>query len=169
MHSPRHITVGKELPGYKTFLRSVVVSLLSFIIDFFACMLLVEKANLGYLGAMTISFTVATVVNYILSTKVIFGHGAMDNPGLEFLAFLGIAAVGLVLNGLDMYIFTTLLGIYYLVSRVLAGTLVFFFNYFCRRYLIFAGLGSSLKNLTKKTMTRIKARLGVSNPRHSGC
>lgn len=127
----------KGLPGYREFARSALVSLVSFALDFFACMLMVERTGLNYLVAMTISFTMGTIVSYSLSVLWIFGRG----PGRwhrEFLAFLGTAGIGLVLNGLAMFCFTDLFRIHYLVSRVLSSTLVFFFNFACRKFLIFA-------------------------------
>lgn len=127
----------KGLPGYREFARSALVSLLSFALDFFVCMLIVERTGMNYLVAMTISFTLGTVLNYILSILWIFGRG----PGrwhMEFLAFLGTAGIGLVLNGMAMFCFTGLFRIHYLISRVLSSTLVFFFNFACRKFLIFA-------------------------------
>lgn len=127
----------KDLPGYREFARSALVSLVSFALDFFVCMLIVERTGMNYLVAMTISFTLGTILNYVLSILWIFGRG----PGrwhMEFLAFLGTAGVGLILNGVAMYCFTSLCQIHYLISRVLSSTLVFFFNFACRKFLIFA-------------------------------
>jgi putative flippase GtrA len=144
MQMPKALTVEKGLPGYRAFLRSVAVSAVSFALDFFLCMLLVEKGRLGYLPATALSFVAGTVLNYFLSSLLVFGKGHIDSRGLEFLAFLGIAGIGLLLNALDMYIFTSLAGIHYLISRVISGSLVFFFNYACRKFLVFADLGSNI-------------------------
>jgi len=154
----------KGLPGYREFARSVLVSLVSFALDFFVCMLIVERTGMNYLIAMTISFTLGTILNYVLSILWIFGRG----PGrwhMEFLAFLGTAGVGLVLNGLAMYGFTSLCKIHYLVSRVLSSTLVFFFNFACRKFLIFADGAKGPLAMARRHWDRFKGK--HSSARHS--
>lgn len=153
----------KGLPGYREFARSALVSLVSFALDFLVCMVIVERTGMNYLPAMAISFTLGTILNYFLSIIWIFGRG----PGrwhMEFLAFLGTAGVGLVLNGLAMYCFTSLCRIHYLVSRVLASTLVFFFNFACRKFLIFADGEKGLVAWIRHHWLRFRTR--HSSPRH---
>ena len=150
MRAKRELIVGKELPGYRAFLRSVLVSSLSFILDFFLCMFLVEKFQFGYLAATVMSFMTGTILNYCLSSRFVFGRGSIESRSLEFLAFIGIASIGLFLNAIDMYVLTSFLGLHYLVSRVIAGSLVFFFNYFCRKFLVFADIGMGFSRLIKR-------------------
>lgn len=141
----------RQLPGYREFLRSALVSGLSFILDFFLCMLIVEKSTLGYLPATSISFTLGTVLNYALSVLWIFGRANKGKRHLEFVAFLGLAGIGLVLNAFAMVFFTSICSFHYLVSRVVSATLVFFFNFSSRKFIIFrAGRkkGTASKNFS---------------------
>jgi putative flippase GtrA len=56
---------------------------------------------------------------------------------LEFLAYFAFASIGLCLNGAAMYLFTGLGGLHYLLSRLLAGALVFAFNFAMRKFVLF--------------------------------
>ena len=147
MRKPATLTLDKGLPGYRAFLRSIPVSLISFALDFCLCMLLVEKGGVGYLAATVTSFIAGTCLNYVLSSVLIFGKGHIEKRSLEFLAFLGIAGIGLAFNALDMYIFTSLMGIHYLISRIMSGSLVFVFNYACRKFIVFADIRAGLASL----------------------
>jgi putative flippase GtrA len=144
----------KGLPAYREFLRSAIVSSLSFGLDFLTCMLIVERTGMGYLGATAISFTAGTLMNYLLSVIWVFGRGRIESWHLELLAFLGIAAIGLLLNDAAMYLFTGRLGIHYLVSRVMSATSVFFFNFAARKYLLFADHGRGPAALLRRLHAR---------------
>lgn len=148
----------KGLPAYREFLRSALVSSISFALDFLVCMLIVESAGLDYVAATAISFTAGTVLNYFLSLHWVFGRSGKLSRHLGFLAFIGTAAIGLLLNGLAMYCFTGIYHVHYLVSRVMSATLVFFFNFACRKFLIFADSEKGPFTLARRCYEGIKAR-----------
>jgi putative flippase GtrA len=134
----KELFVGKTDSGKAQFLRSVLVSNVSFALDFCVCLLLVGRLKLNYLAATALSFTAGTALNYALSVLWVFYERPVDNRRLEFGFYLFISALGLGLNSLSMLFFTGLLRLHYLVSRVLSATLVFFFNYFARKKLLFS-------------------------------
>jgi putative flippase GtrA len=121
------------------FLRSVLASNLSFLLDFCLCLAFVGIGRINYLVATVMSFTAGSVLNYYLSALWIF-EGDKDERKLELAAFLAISFVGLALNALGMYFFTGLLHFHYLLSRVTAACLVFFFNFSCKKRFVFGAL-----------------------------
>ena len=123
--------------GRVQLLRSMVASFVSFALDFLLCAFLVELAGLSYLPAASLSFAAGTLLNYLLAVAWIFRTSRLKDRRLEFLAYFAFAALGLGLNGAFMYLFTGVAGVHYLVSRVLAGALVFAFNFALRKFVLF--------------------------------
>jgi Predicted membrane protein len=118
------------------FLRSILVSNASFLLDYALCLLFVGGLGLDYLVSTALSFTAGTSLNYLLSIRWVF-EGDKDGRTLEFALFLAISLVGLALNGLGMYLLTGLCRVRYFISRPLVATTVFLFNYYCKKYLLF--------------------------------
>ena len=80
--------------------------------DFGLLYVLTDFAHLQYLVSASVSFVAGLVVNYRLSTAWIFRHSKMSNRGAEFTVFALIGVVGLGLNDLLMWVFTSLLGVF---------------------------------------------------------
>lgn len=117
--------------------RYVFVGGTAFVADFGSLYLLTEYAGLHYLVSATIAFVIGLAVNYLLSTLWVFQARKVRNPYMEFLFFALIGVVGLGLNALIMYVFTDLLAVYYLLSKIISTFLVFMWNFLARKYLLF--------------------------------
>lgn len=107
----------------------------SFIVDFGLLFVLTDACNLYYLLSATISFIAGLVTNYLLGTAWIFKHSKIQNRSLEFFLYAIVGVVGLLLNNALLYVFTTMLGIYYLVSKLITAAIVMLWNFFGRRLL----------------------------------
>jgi putative flippase GtrA len=121
---------------YGQFLRSILASNLSFLLDFGLCLVFVEAFGIDYLIATAMSFAAGNSLNYLLSILWIF-ESDTGKRKIEFTAYLLVSFVGLGLNTLGMYLFTSLAGLYFLYSRLISSAMVFLFNYFCKKYLVF--------------------------------
>lgn len=117
--------------------RYVFVGGTAFVADFGSLYLLTEYAGLHYLVSATIAFVIGLAVNYLFSTLWVFQARKVRNPYMEFLFFALIGVVGLGLNTLIMYVFTDLLAVYYLLSKIISTFLVFMWNFLARKYLLF--------------------------------
>lgn len=117
--------------------RYVFVGGTAFVADFGSLYLLTEYAGLHYLASATIAFVIGLAVNYFLSTLWVFQARNVRNPYMEFLFFALIGVVGLGLNALIMYVFTDLLAVHYLLSKIISTVLVFLWNFLARKYLLF--------------------------------
>ena len=86
--------------------------------------------------AGTVSFILATFVNFLFSKYFVFAdRGA---AGLQkMLAVYLVSAVGLLLNLLVLWIGMDLLHLLPLISKLAATGLVFFWNYFARNRYVF--------------------------------
>jgi len=130
---------------YEQFLRSVLVSNLSFLLDLGLCAFLVEQLGLEYMIATLFSFTAGSCLNYLLSILWIF-EGDRQKRKVEFSFFIAISFIGLGLNSLGMYLFTSVAGWFFLYSRIVSAAIVFLFNYLCKKYLLFIRLGRAAKS-----------------------
>jgi putative flippase GtrA len=118
-------------------LRYAFVGGLAFLVDFGTLFILTEYVHVHYLVSAAIAFIFGLTVNYILSVKWVFNIRTVGNRWLEFLLFALIGLVGLGLNELFLWIITEILAIYYLISKIITTIIVYFWNFFDRKYLLF--------------------------------
>jgi len=119
------------------FFRYCFVGGLAFIVDYGLLYMLTEYAGLHYLVSATISFVAGLLVNYALSTWWIFRKSKLKNKMAEFTIFALIGVIGLGLNNLLLYLFTDVIGIYYMVSKLITAALVMIWNFAGRKIILF--------------------------------
>lgn len=117
-------------------LRYGIVGVIAFLVDYGLLWALTEWAGLHYLVSAAIAFSVAFLCNYLLSIGFVFGLSREEGPWKNLASFLLIAVIGLGLNELIMYACSDLLGLHYLLSKIVATVIVFFWNFLARRYLV---------------------------------
>lgn len=119
------------------FLRYTFVGTAAFAVDFLSLWALTEFLNVYYLVSAAVSFVAGLAANYLLSVRWVFGNRTIGNKGLEFGAFAVIGIAGLALNELIIWGLTEHLGFHYLISKIVSTVVVFLFNFFSRKYLLF--------------------------------
>jgi putative flippase GtrA len=125
--------VKRNNPALVQFIRYFGAALVGYAFDFGGLLFLKEVLGVHYLVAATISFTLGLVVVYILSSRYVFGESKITSRSVEFGLFAAIGVVGLILLNILMWIFTDLLSINYLVSKIIATVFVYAWNFFARR------------------------------------
>ena len=128
---------GKTNNTFLQLIRYTFVGGGAFLVDFSLLYLLTDKVELNYLLSATIAFIVGLLVNYFLSIYWVFTNSITSNKLLEFLIFALIGGVGLLFTDLFMWIFTSIIGIYYLLSKIVTTIVVYLWNFFARKYIIF--------------------------------
>jgi len=126
--------------GHRTarqLLKTVVASQAAFWLDFGILALLTEAAGLHYLASAAIAFLAGTTVSYVLSVVWVFDTRRVASKAAEYALFVLVGAVGLALNEGLLWVFTETLGLHYLVSKVVAATLIFGWNFAARKVLLF--------------------------------
>ena len=101
--------------------------------------LLTEVFGVNYLVSATISFIVSVVFNYLASMRYVFTHKEDMSRRREFIIFIVLSVIGLGLNDLCMWFFTGLLGISYLISKIIATAIVMVYNFITRKIFLDAG------------------------------
>lgn len=118
--------------------RSLFVGAAAFAAD--ALLLLLGETLLGlhYLLAALLGFLLGVAVNYLLSSFFVFRAASSGkSKSVEVLVFLLLAAVGLVLTELLLWLLTDLAGLHYMISKVLATLVVFLWNFFGRKMILY--------------------------------
>lgn len=118
-------------------MKSIVSSNLAFAVDFGILAFFTEILKIYYLVSAAIGFIVGTSISYTISILWIFNKRVFRYKTLEYGLFVLIGVIGLGANELLIWFFTERIHIHYLLSKIVAGAIVFFFNFFSRKYILF--------------------------------
>ena len=118
-------------------LKYGVVGAIAFGVDFGSLWLLHSVAGMHHLLAAAIAFILGLTCNYLLSTAWVFGESRLKSTAAEFTAFALIGVVGLGLNELIIFLAADVVGLQVMVAKLISTALVFFWNFFARRFLLF--------------------------------
>lgn len=121
------------------FMKFGVVGVIAFVIDYGLMVFLTEVFGINYLISATISFCVSTVFNYFASMRYVFRHKEGMSRHREFVIFVALSVVGLLLNNLCMWAGVELLHIHYMITKIGATAIVSVFNFVTRKIFLDAG------------------------------
>lgn len=110
-----------------------IVGVLAFLIDYVLLFVLVEYLGMYYLISSAISFTVSVVFNYICSMKFVFARRDDISKKKEFVVFLILSIVGLLINQAMMWMMVDKLLIYYMISKIIVTGIVMIWNFISRK------------------------------------
>lgn len=124
-------TLGRE------FLKYLVVGGLAFLVDFSLLIGLVEVFKLNLFFGASLAFAAGILVNFVLSRSWVFKNKANQPFWLEFTLFTAIGLIGLVLNNVSLWVLTTLLGVFYILSKLISVALVLICNFGLRKWILY--------------------------------
>lgn len=119
------------------FFRYIFVGGTAFIVDFISLYTFTDIFGVYYLFSAALAFTLGLIANYVLSINWVFNNRTLSNIWSEFTVFAIIGIIGLTLNELFIWVFTDYIGLYYLVSKIFAATLILFWNFSARKITLF--------------------------------
>lgn len=119
------------------FFRYIFVGGTAFVVDFFFLYFFSDICGIYYLISGVLSFMISVLVNYIMSTKWVFNQENIENKLVEFNLFIIISTIGLVFTEILLYVFTDIIGLYYLISKIIAAIIVLFWNFIARRVMFY--------------------------------
>ena len=117
--------------------RNFFVGIAAFVVDFSLQYVLVDICGMYYLIAQAISHVTGGLVNYLMSIIWVFDKKPQKRVYMHFIYFSIIGAVGLGINTLILWLFTSVFGWYHMYSKIIATIVVFLFNFYARKYLLF--------------------------------
>jgi putative flippase GtrA len=113
-----------------------VVGGLCTVLDFALLFVLTHYGNVHFMMSSIISFMSGTILNYYLCTFWIFKVRTVSNRNLEMVYYLIITGVGLGINSLLIWVFTSFLGYYFMLSKLLATFVTYWWNFGARKYFL---------------------------------
>ena len=118
-----------------SFLKYCIVGLSGVVVDFSITYLFKEKAGINKYIASMLGFSIACTSNYVLNRIWTFSN---DNPDIlkQYVSFLIISVIGLLLNTLFLYLFQYI-RINYYISKGFATILVTIWNYMANSMITF--------------------------------
>lgn len=131
------------------FFRSLFVGGAATLVDMGTLALLVECFDCNKIAAAVIAFIVGLAVNFIMSSFWVFKESNVNNKAAEFTVFAAIGVIGLGLNTLIIHLFDAYVSQYaifgslipqdkyYLVGKIAATVIVFIWNFFARKILLY--------------------------------
>ena len=121
------------------FMKFGVVGFLAFIIDYGLLALLTEVFSVNYLVSATISFIASVVFNYVASMRYVFTHKEDMSRRREFIIFVVLSVIGLIINNALMWAGVELLHVHYLIVKIVATAVVMVWNFVTRKIFLDAG------------------------------
>ena len=95
-------------------------------------------AGWNYLIVGTVSFTLATLVNYVISVRVVFQSGTRFRRSHELALVFLVSCAGLAINQAILYTCISRLAFPLLPAKLVATAGVFLWNYLLRSRFVFA-------------------------------
>lgn len=124
--------------------RFAVVGGVSFVIDFgfliFFQELVFKSLAYGVFLSTALAFTISLTIHYFLATFWVFrGHdvASAKSHAVAGSLFVITNLVGFGINELSMYIGVTLLGVHYIIVKLVATAVAMVWNYGCQKLFIF--------------------------------
>ena len=110
---------------------------ISAFIDIGLFSLLTKYLHFPWFPVSIASFCIATLVNYYLSITHVFESGLRFHKTQEIVIVFIISGVALIVNQIVLYLFIEKVGIDTIASKFGATSIVFFWNYFGRKNIVF--------------------------------
>ncbi len=165
----KSLFVGDTSNTFVQFFRSIFVGGIATVADMAVLILFRELFGMPESWAAVIGFVVGLAVNYIISTFWVFAKAKVKNRIVDFIGFAVIGIIGLVLTELiiapfsvkgifgvgflvQMKLFGSLLPSesYYIIGKVLAVVLVYMWNFFARKLILYRKVEEKEEGKTKE-------------------
>ncbi len=138
----------KFFSHFKLFLKYAVVGVLATVLDVAALFVFVDYYAFAVIIASAFSFLIANIASFILN-KVWTFQVESKNYRKLYIKFLTVSLVGLALTVALMYLFSSLLGIWYVLAKLLTSAVVVVWNFLANKLWTFQSKHFQLNILDK--------------------
>ena len=125
-----------------TFFKYFLVGGFSALVNLTLFFVLLRLLSVNYLAAATVSFILATLVNYWISVRFVFRSGVRFRKHGEMFWIFVVSVIGLLLNQLILFVLVSWCRWPPFWSQVVSLASIFAWNFLGRRYFIFKALRS---------------------------
>ena len=114
------------------FIRYIFVGGIAAVVNIGMLYVFTDIFKIHYLISNILAFILGLIVNYTLSKKLVFQDKKV-NKKKEFIIYALIGVIGLLFDTLFMFIFTSSIKVYYMLSKIISTILVFIWNFIARK------------------------------------
>ena len=93
---------------------------IAFLIDYSLLIIFTELFGIHYLASTSLAFIASVIFNYLASMRFVFTHRTDISRRREFIIFVVLSIIGLLLNNLGMFLGVNICGIDYRITKILA-------------------------------------------------
>ena len=115
------------------FMKFGIVGVIAFVIDYGFMVLLTEVFGVPYLISTTVSFIISVIFNYFASMRFVFKRKDDMSRRREFIIFVVLSVIGLVINDVFMWFMVDFLFIDYRISKIVVTFIVAVWNFVTRK------------------------------------
>lgn len=127
----------KNLAGYlrykknviREFFKFVIVGGIGTLVNILVLFSFTEFLGIYYLVSAIFAFIFAATSNFLLNKVWTFKEKIRDSILKKYVSFFSVSVAALLVNLFFLYIFTEFLGIYYLISQILAISVALIINF----------------------------------------
>jgi putative flippase GtrA len=123
------------------FVRYFVVGGIAAVVDIGGFLWLAGPLHMYWFAAACVSFTLATLVNYVLSVRFVFDSGVRFRKHQEISLVFLISLIGLACNQIVLGVMIMQIGTSRPIAKLVATGAVFFWNYGARKHFVFSRTG----------------------------
>lgn len=116
-----------------------VVGIIAFIIDYGLLAILNKGFGIDAIVSATVSFTVSVVFNYMASMRYVFSHKEDMSRRREFIIFVVLSIIGLIINDVLMWVGIALFVVDPLITKIPVTAIVMVWNFVTRKIFLDAG------------------------------
>ena len=113
-----------------------LIGAVAFGVDYGSLLVLTQYAHIHYLIANVYAFCLGIIVSYVGSIGWVFHQQQTRSRTRDIVIFFVIGVIGLLFTEGLLYAFTEWMHIHYLISKLIATVIVFFWNFFARKIFI---------------------------------
>lgn len=117
-------------------IRYLVIGGISAFLDLLLLYILVNYFKIWYLYATVISFTMVTILGY-LGQKYFTFRNYKKNYKKQLFIFFIITGIGLIINITFMFLFVSLMNIWYILASIITKFIVLIWNFITNKKITF--------------------------------
>ena len=135
MNFIKRVLIEKTSNGIIQFIRYFFVGGIAAVVNIGSLFLMVDIFNINYILSNIVGFILGIIINYSLSKMIVFTDNEDINRIFEIMMYVIIGILGLIFDTVMLWIFTSKIGIYYMISKIISTILIFVWNFVARKVL----------------------------------
>lgn len=132
----------KNDDSFVQFFRYLFVGGLASVVDWTALWFFYDIVNIYKYVSIALAFACGLLVNYIFSSLFVFTNVENGNRTSQFTIYLTTGLMGLGWTELFMLLFDEVLGIHYMVSKIITTAIVLLWNFGSKKILLYRKRGN---------------------------